>query len=403
MLQEENIKADGALDESAESADKKAARSRKKKFYEITPEDDIAYKGPLSYRYVKIIGWALLALACYGTVLDLYKKYIDESYGVAARACQYGKELAVTLLLIAGFAVVLNGRDNYKRVLLSNGACALGLAGLGLLVYERYILRLGEALLDDRSAAADMVSNYFSGGGAKGYLAFNIFIDLTMCTLVMFFVNYTPKKYFQGKRICVFRAMILLPVCYEIASVALKMLASMHEITLPVPVFPFLTAKPPVSFLLFLSAARYFKRTEKAFIKHGRSHEDYESYLKTNHNSFRFSKYFSRKILKYAFIDLVLFFALVLIVCKSPEDDEQVRAAAETVIHWGFGETVGMILIIPIMLLFSYTKTHKSIVIDILIPAVSVAVIVLIYIDGLFCFGCDFFKTASASLGDLIL
>lgn len=40
----------------------------------------------------------------------------------------------------------------------------------------------------------------------------NLFIDLFMCTLFMFFLDYVPEKHFQGKKLRIFRAMALIPV-----------------------------------------------------------------------------------------------------------------------------------------------------------------------------------------------
>jgi hypothetical protein len=53
---------------------------------------------------------------------------------------------------------------------------------------------------------------------------------------------------------------------------------------------------------------------------------------------------------------------------------------------------------IPVLLLFSYTKTHKNRLLDIAVPITGVAVIILIYMDGLFQFGCDFLRTAADKL-----
>ena len=50
----------------------------------------------------------------------------------------------------------------------------------------------------------------------------------------------------------------------------------------------------------------------------------------------------------------------------------------------GFGNHFLMILIIPIILLFSYTRTHKDQMGDILIPVFGVALAVIVTIEGLY-------------------
>ena len=398
---------DVAAAEAAESsAPENVKRPRfrlkpKKKYYEVTAADDISYRGFLSYRYLKIIAWVLIVIACLGTVLSIYtfSPGESESYEGIINVMTYGKDLSVPLLLIASFATILNGRGNYIRVLIIHSSVALALAGLFFLIYYRYALHGAEALLGDRDAAKVAVE-FLTGADSKGFFAYNIFIDLTMCTLVMFFINYNPKRFFKGWKIHLFRSMVLLPIAYEIASICLKVLASTHAITLPIAIFPFLTTKPPVSFLIFIVIARYFKDTEYKFLKHGKTHEDYEAYLKTNHNSFRFSRFLIITLIVFVIVDIILLIILaalhLLAGGHTDITDEMAADALWTVMSWGFGQTTGMLTIAPLLLFFSYTKTHKNKLIDIMIPVFSVALIVLIYADGLFQAICEFMKNPPA-------
>ncbi|MBR6102312.1 MAG: hypothetical protein IKP95_07780 [Ruminococcus sp.] len=400
---------DVAAAEAAESsAPENVKRPRfrlkpKKKYYEVTAADDISYRGFLSYRYLKIIAWVLIVIACLGTVLSIYAYSTgeSESYEGIVSVMTYGKELSVPLLLIASFATILNGRGNYIRVLMIYSSVALALAGLFFLIYYRYALNGAEALLQgDRDAAKIAIESLFTGADSNGFFAYNIFIDLTMCTLVMFFVNYNPKRFFKGWKIHLFRSMVLLPIAYEIASICLKVLASTRAITLPIAIFPFLTTKPPVSFLIFIVIARYFKDTEYKFLKHGKTHEDYEAYLKTNHNSFRFSRFLIITLIVFVIVDIMLLIILaalhLLAGGHTDITDEMAVDALGTVMSWGFGQTTGMLTIAPLLLFFSYTKTHKNKLLDIMIPVFSVALIVLIYADGLFQSICELMKNPPA-------
>ncbi len=396
----EAVSAEPPAEEAAEAPHEAAAsKPRKPKFYEITPENDITYRGFLSYRYMKILGWAFLVLASIGAVLRLYAVAAEkpDEYSTLITVLSSGKELSVSLLLFSAFAVLVNGRANYIRAIAVNSAAALGLAALYFFVLIRYVVTAGAALLGSRSQGWELFGKFFYDNSSSGFLSFNIFIDMTMCTLMMFFMNYTPKKHFQGKKIHFFRTMVLLPLFYEIASVCLKILASTHTIRLPVAVFPFLTAKPPMSYLMFLSIARYFKTTELQFLKHGRTIEDYEAYLHTNHSSFRFSKHLSKRILLFAALDLLLLLLLsALHVANFGQGritEESVGSAVELVLSWGFGQMVPMVIVIPILLLFSYTRTHKYPLIDIGITILGVVSIVLVYFDGLFRVGVTYLKS----------
>ena len=50
-------------------------------------------------------------------------------------------------------------------------------------------------------------------------------------------------------------------------------------------------------------------------------------------------------------------------------------------IGFGWGSTI---LLIPIILLFSYTKKHKDPTIDLLVPLAGVGFIAVIYVEGLY-------------------
>ncbi|MBR6044930.1 MAG: hypothetical protein IKP47_04765 [Ruminococcus sp.] len=371
-----------------------------KPIYEIRPEDDITFRGYLSYRHLKIIAWMLIAVACYGTGLSIYASASHQvnNYETIAKILQFGKELSVPLLLIGSFATVLNGRGNYKKVLIVNGSVAGALILVYLFIFNRYIIRGGSAMLGGREAFDATMNAYLTGPDSPGYFTFNIFIDLTLCTLVMFFINYNPKKLFRGKMICLFRALVLLPIAYELGSIALKILASTQNITLPYWIFPFLTTKPPVSFLMFLFIARYFRVTKRKFLKHGKTNEDYEAYLTTNHNSFRFARYLVLTMFIFALIDimLLLFISLAHYMSFAGEQTmEEARRSVEIVSGWGFGETTSMLLVSPLLLLFSYSKLHKNKIIDIFVPLAGVALIVLIYADSLFISICELMEELS--------
>jgi uncharacterized membrane protein len=45
-------------------------------------------------------------------------------------------------------------------------------------------------------------------------------------------------------------------------------------------------------------------------------------------------------------------------------------------------QTLPLLLIIPLVLLFDYKKTYKNSMIDIVIPVAGVAMVVLVYLEG---------------------
>ena len=60
-----------------------------------------------------------------------------------------------------------------------------------------------------------------------------------------------------------------------------------------------------------------------------------------------------------------------------------------------------VLLLAPIMLLFSYTRTHKNKTFDLLIPAIGVVAVVLAFIEGLYPLFLMFGPSVEAALTEL--
>ena len=67
--------------------------------------------------------------------------------------------------------------------------------------------------------------------------------------------------------------MVALPILYEIGSIVLKAITSEGIITLSPYVFPLLTTKAPITFLIFLTMAIFIKNRRKFFFKKGKSED----------------------------------------------------------------------------------------------------------------------------------
>ena len=222
-----------------------------------------------------------------------------------------------------------------------------------------------------------------------GYLAFNIFMDLFLCTLFAFFLNYRPTKVFKGKAIYIFRWMCLLPIIYEVVTLGLKFASAASDFNISPYFYPFLPTKPPVMFLVFIALTLYIKSRERIFIKKGnKTHEEYNAFLSTRANSFHFSRFTSIIFLLGAALDLFLLIVsgvLFLVTMFGEEDEvtlEMALSAFNTAYKLGFGQTVPIVLLIPVMLLFSYTKGKKDQKLDMIVPAVGVGSIALLYFEA---------------------
>ncbi len=374
--------------ETAEPAQKKKKRKRffkKKDILNITPENDLRYRGPLSCRYMKVLAWLCILFLQISTILGMKEKIVgfDNTAFVWNKSLQLLGSLGVPLLLVSNFSLLLNGSQSYRRMIIKNTALSGGFALAYLYFYFHYIVGLVAVSKGSRFAAHNFInSSVYEITEGKGFVAFNMFLDILVCTLIVFFINYKPKKLFQGKKLIIFRLFTLLPIFYEILCITAKILATEDMILIPMWVFPFLTTKPPLTFLIFVIAAIYIKRRESYFLKNGKTSEDYQRFLKTNTNSFQFSILLSGIIIVVGIVDLLLF--IMITIMQALATGQTADVAATATLSWGFGNTSEMLIIVPLMLLFSYNKTYKNVLVDLLVPVVAVFLIVYAYLEGIF-------------------
>ena len=361
---------------------------RKKYIHEVSPTNDIKYRGPLSYRHLRIFAWFFLALAQIGVILTLGTKlyHNPDMYWRWPSVLRNFSSLMSPLFLIASFSIMINAKNGYKRLLMMYGGVSLLILAAFAFIYEYYIVGTF-AIVTDFNDANRNIQIVFNSFASEGFITFNVFIDLFLCTLIMFFVNYKPTKYFQGKLIIIFRLFVIFPILYELGSIALKILSSIDVLELSPLLWPLLTTKPPVAFTIFIFMAIFIKNREKHYLKHGKTHADYKKFLKTNVNALQFSIHLSIVIVVAAIVDLILTILLTAIVAiiklpSLPDETEVFLYAYNAVSSWGFSKTLPMILIIPIILLFDYTKIYQDYRIDVLIPLVGIGVLAVIYIEG---------------------
>ena len=102
-------------------------------------EQDIKYRGPLSYRYLRVIAWASIAITQALTVnnisgLLLEKPLISGAFEVVLLLFS---ALSVPLFIIATFSTILNRSKPIKNVIIFYLAAYLGFALAIIIVYYR--------------------------------------------------------------------------------------------------------------------------------------------------------------------------------------------------------------------------------------------------------------------------
>ena len=363
------------------------------RFHEHGLHDDIRYSGPLSFQTFQILGWLCIVLT---VVMALMKAAIGMNPGDSSRfssaitAISYVSNLSLPFLLMANFARILNNYEGYKKQLIRNGGAMAAIAVVSVVFFRRYIIGTIGLLLENSADAQPLVMDSFYQINKNGFFAFNIFVDLLLCTLFMYFMNARPKRVFTGKKVLILRAFAVLPVAYEAGSILLKALSALGRVRIPYWAFPLLTVKPPMTFVVFVMLAIYIKTRELRYCRHGKTHEDYQAFLKTNRNALHFSIYTAVIMLIAGLVDLFILTYLLLRQSGGSEEVFNGFLASEAALKHtvalavGFGNSIILILFAPIVLLFNYTKIPKNKTVSMLIPMIGIVLILLIIIQGMY-------------------
>ena len=381
-MAEENI--------NQEKEQKKIKVWKKKYIHLVSEENDIKFHGPLSYRHLRIAGWLFLFLSQLGVILGIANSVgLIQINSVFVAVLKSLSSLMMPLFLFAAFAKMLTAKDGYRGLILLYVGGAIGIYIAFIIFYAHFALGLISAATGGYESARLIVDTIIESFNNEGTLAFNIFVDLALCTLITFFINYRPTRFFQGKKVIFFRLFVIFPILYEIGSIAVKMMASADIFDISPFVVPLLTTKPPLALFLFIFLALFIKNRERFYIRHGKTHEEYQAFLSTNVNRLHFSLFLVTSIVITVALDIVAFFAIcifkmAILPQEIAEDPRTVSLVAETTLSWGFGKCLAMLLLIPIIIFFDYTKTHKNKLVDMIIPAAGVALLVVLYIEGLF-------------------
>ena len=357
-----------------ERREKRHEKIRKKFF-----KDDIKYQGPLSYRYLRILGWVAFVLGQLALMNSLTSNYNWDPLGpVVQTIFNYGSTLMTPFFIIASFGMVLSGNRGYRNFILLYGAAFLAI-GLGVMfAYYRYINGLFVA--SNMVEVSTLLENFIADK-----IQINVFADLFAFTLFHYFVNYTPKKYFQGKKIYIFRLFSLLPIIYALVSYVLKTSYALGALgNLPFGFFPFMTTKSPLVVSIFVVISLWIKNREKVFIKIGSTKEQYKIYLNSRRNSLSFSIVLSVVIAIFALIDLIMMVVLMAIYTFTM--DPAVMDVNNFISAFGAGQAIMCVFAIPFLLLYSYTRDHKNTQIDLFIPVAGIGVTALVYVEFFFNF-----------------
>ena len=381
--------------------EKKLKKRRAK--YERALEKDIHYRGPLSYRYLRIIAWMII---CQFPITILYKiraaidPSMKPSYISAKADWEAYQDFIVPLFLLANFAVILDKKISFKNLIKKYLVLAVTVYASLAFFYLRYVKGTAAAAVNLLGISSETITKKINNLGSQGYLTFNVFIDLLLCTLFMFFLNYKPKRVFTGSRLKYFRLLSILPVAYEVFCITLRILAFEGKVTIPVLFYPLMTTKPPIMLIFFVLLVINIKYGENRFLKTGLSHKQYVLYQKTKKNSLYFSLHACSLCLVCTVLDIIMSSMIVLLLLLNKSDgnfdsidNNLIYNCYAIVEKWGFFAYEKLLNMLIPLLLFSYSKQHKNAQFDVALPFIAIAVILLIIIEGLYQGSLEMMKT----------
>ena len=285
------------------------AKKKRVKLHEVMLENDIRYRGPLSCFHFQILGWLCIVLAQVALFIRLAGRVNPDAAANAMNVLgllQKVARLSLPFLLISVFAQLLNTEDGYIKQIAKNAAATAGICALFYIAFYRYIVGGIGAFLEDPGEIVPTVQTVIAQIAPGGFVAFNIFVDLFLCALSMFFLNYNPRRVFTGRARILFRLLTLLPIAYEVGCMVLKGRSARGLIEIPIWAYPLLTVKPVMTFVLFVALALFVKTRELRFRRHGRTHEEYRAFLKTRRNSWNFSVFLAIMLVVVSLVDLAV-------------------------------------------------------------------------------------------------
>ena len=369
---------------------------------DYTPQQDIKYRGPLSYRGIRVIAWICIILSQIAIVLGLFSRYkasIDpeasQRLAVWNTILSNIGEASISLLLVANFALILQSREHIIILVFSHLISFIALYLLFMLFYKRYLYGFFYYIFKDSAQAMldTFISKYFTQ-----YLSFNVFVDLLMCSSTYMFLVYTPKHHFQGKKLILFRLLAILPIGYELACRVLAGLANGYQLfSLPIWALPLFPTKGTFMFFAFIAIILFVKFRKRKYLSRGKTLDDYNQYLFTNANSLSFSLAIASTFALAAVLDAAVSIGVGVVYTYhyqpllAPESSiaEFFSEYGYSFLNaWGLGSSITLILGVPFILLFSYTKRHSEAtkILDMLLPLISIALIIFVYLEGLLAF-----------------
>ena len=337
----------------------------RKKIDKLIAKQDIRYRGILSGRAMKIIGFVFLFCAQVYLCINAMNNFADLSQTTLefANILDFLSIFALPMFLAANFCVIMSNKTRIKRTMIIYSAIALGIYALVLFVFYRYMVGLGKVFIPDDAAEAygfaDIIAKILFGK----VINYNVFVDLALFSMFYYFLFHTPKKFVKNGSILAFRFLCVIPIIFAVVATVLYGFYNIGFIDLPVAVLAILPCRSITIYVIFFGIAFLIKLRQYLFEKWGGTTEEYERYARSNKSSLEISVISSVVIVVVCAIDLLLFLINPI------------------VIFYGMGFNFYLAFSVPIILLLSYTKKTRASIWDIVMVVLFIFAVIILYLE----------------------
>jgi len=345
---------------------------------------DIKYKGFLNYQTLRLIAWVCFAISQLVIVFKLGKSIVPEASTTLDGWIQFAKYVGVLplpLFLLANFTQIFGFKGTYKK-LLTKYAVLWGLmALLFIFLCSFYLLRFTQRFIEHDPLTAYKSISKMLNDDLHFSLSMNVFVDMFMCVLAYFFLTYVPKKkIFEGKKRYWFRALVAIPIIYELIFTVLKGMVRLERITVPYLLLPLFPNKAIFVYLAFMFIMLIFKARVKRMKSKGMTEEDILDYQKTNRHALNASITISIVFIVMSCVDILINHTIIGIMINTG----YVGDIQGLVDKWGFGGAFPLMFAVPFVMLFDYRAVPKFKNLDPLVPIIGIGLTVLVVFEGLF-------------------
>lgn len=345
---------------------KKTPEYQRAKIDRLISKQNIKFRGPFSYRTVRIFAYIFMLFAQVYLIYSLACKITTPPDWTKSlvNILEILSVFALPLFITANFCIIMSSKKDIKSHLIINSIIAILIYLSIILIHYRYVGGLSNIIFKDNPELANSFTDALSSLFFGKIINYNIFVDLALFSLFFFFFFYTPQKIKSKKGLTLFRICSIFPVLIAVCSSLLYALHYLSFIKLPVAALAIMPCRSFTFYAIFFALSIVIKYRKHKFIKMGGTRQEYEAYSKSNRSSLEISIIASIIIFVVCLIDFILLLVEPMVLLL------------------GIGTNFYFVFIIPFIFLLSYTRKPKLKALDYILPIIFIVAVIIVYLEG---------------------